>query len=558
MSGSGRPEDEAVTVDPILFVIVKFRAGVEETSLRGLAGNRFSTREQDPNGLPDLLNWPDIFNETQGENSISFGPLSTELGFDQLRDLDKQGRDFRQLMSGQHLNLELDREGNPVNWSGDIEPPAPELETFFRIDLELAEGKSEEEVIAFYERLIELINQRSDTVEMAYLASDAAPPPRSRTAYLDPANATHPQGYFAPRARGGIGIASFLAVNPQADGKLVNLIDVEQGWYGDHPDLPGIQFNPPFKGDNIALKANFLPATYAHDVGLHGLMTLGLLVAKHNGQGVNGIAPGIASLRLSSEWKFSKQLKRYVRNTYDAITGAANALRAGDVLLIEGQQQPPIISVDGVNLTKTNAPVELRPDLFNAILAATQKGVTVIEPTGNNLPNGISLDNVSVTVSGTVYQLFKKDSGAILVAAGANALLYPETFARAASSNFGKYIDCFADGDWLWVLDPPATNRPVGNPLTPAQLLDLYVEIASGGTSSASAIVAGVAVLLQSLARQSNRIIPPLTLRTILSDALLNTPSMDPPTDRIGVMPDLDAIMATYNKLATVSIPAPP
>lgn len=63
------------------------------------------------------------------------------------------------------------------------------------------------------------------------------------------------------------------------------------------------------------------------------------------------------------------------------------------------------------------------------------------------------------------------------------------------------------------------------------------------GTSSASPIVAGAAVLLQNIAqRRLGYRFSPKQLRVILSNPAFNTPSATPATDRIGVMPNLRAI----------------
>jgi hypothetical protein len=64
-----------------------------------------------------------------------------------------------------------------------------------------------------------------------------------------------------------------------------------------------------------------------------------------------------------------------------------------------------------------------------------------------------------------------------------------------------------------------------------------------GGTSRASPIVTGAAILLQSWARERRYLYTPHDLRARLSDPALNTPSANPAFDRIGVMPNLKAII---------------
>jgi hypothetical protein len=73
---------------------------------------------------------------------------------------------------------------------------------------------------------------------------------------------------------------------------------------------------------------------------------------------------------------------------------------------------------------------------------------------------------------------------------------------------------------------------------------DDHLTSSFGGTSGATAIVAGAAVLLQSWAKKyRGGPFDPATLRGLLSNPYLNTPSAQPLNDRIGVMPDLTKIV---------------
>ena len=78
-----------------------------------------------------------------------------------------------------------------------------------------------------------------------------------------------------------------------------------------------------------------------------------------------------------------------------------------------------------------------------------------------------------------------------------------------------------------------------------------------GGTSGASAIVAGAALIVQGIAQFSlGRRFSPRELRDLLKTN--GTPSATPETDRIGVMPDLRAIITNNQiKLKPVPIPTP-
>src|SRR6187399_1896178 len=102
-------------------------------------------------------------------------------------------------------------------------------------------------------------------------------------------------------------------------------------------------------------------------------------------------------------------------------------------------------------------------------------------------------------------------------------------------SNYGSRVDCFAwGGDISTCGGYPRTGS--GSPQT-AYMTDF------AGTSGASAIVAGAAVLLQSWAAKHGGMLSTARLREVMSDPYINTPSSAPANDRIGVMPDLRGII---------------
>lgn len=117
---------------------------------------------------------------------------------------------------------------------------------------------------------------------------------------------------------------------------------------------------------------------------------------------------------------------------------------------------------------------------------------------------------------------------------GAASSASPHT--RMGFSNFGSRVDCYA---WGENVDTCYSNS--------AGSTTMYTG-GFGGTSSASPIVTGAAVIIQSIAEASlgNRF-HPLQLRTILCDSANGTPSNDPINDRIGVMPDLRKIIPTLS-----------
>ncbi|MCP4995327.1 MAG: S8 family serine peptidase, partial [Gammaproteobacteria bacterium] len=127
-----------------------------------------------------------------------------------------------------------------------------------------------------------------------------------------------------------------------------------------------------------------------------------------------------------------------------------------------------------------------------------------------------------------------RDSGAIVVGAASSAV--PHT--RVEQTNFGSRVDCYAWGED--VVSPSSDMNGA---------TDKYTNY-FGGTSSASAIVTGAALVVQGVAEANlGKRFTPHQMRTILSSATNGTRSNDPDIDRIGVMPDLRKILqnATIN-----------
>ena len=139
----------------------------------------------------------------------------------------------------------------------------------------------------------------------------------------------------------------------------------------------------------------------------------------------------------------------------------------------------------------------------------------VVSPSGQQILNRASADF--------------RDSGAIIV--GAASSIAPHT--RLAFSCFGSRIDCYGWGENVDTLSSDGTNTAT----------NLYTSSFSG-TSSASPIVTGAALALQGLAEANlGHRFGPGPCRAILSDPANGTASQNPPGDRIGVMPNLRAII---------------
>jgi hypothetical protein len=328
-----------------------------------------------------------------------------------------------------------------------------------------------------------------DGIEEAYVESGPTEPPvtpdddprSSNQGYLDAA----PDGIDARWAWG------------QADGAGVLFVDLEQGWMLNHEDLAA---------KNITIISGLNQAYQSH-----GTSVLGEIVAVDNQLGGIGIAPAAAA-RVVSQWRDASTY-----GTAAAILSAASVMGKGDVLLLEAQT-PVVNGMDKL-------PVEVETAVFDAIRYVVDQGIVVIEAGGNG---GNDLDNYQDANNRQRLNRNSadfRDSGAIIVGAASAAAPH----ARLSFSNHGSRIDCYAWGERIFTTNGSSTTS--------------YTSLFNG-TSGASPMVAGAAVLLQSWRKKADgKVFDPSTLRGMLSSTTLNTPSQNPAADRIGVMPNLRAIL---------------
>lgn len=331
-----------------------------------------------------------------------------------------------------------------------------------------------------------------DDVETAYVEAGPTPPPVN--AADDPRSGN--QGYL-DAAPAGIDARWAWSV---ADGSGVGFVDLERGWTLQHEDL--------------AAAGITIISGQSRDYQGHGTAVLGEVVSVDNTLGGIGIAP-FASTRVVSQWRSATTY-----NTADAIASAAAHMSPGDVLLLEAQTTHP--NAAGY------VPVEVEAAVFDAIRSAVDDGIVVVEAGANG-----SVDLDTFTDGSGKHVLDRssadfRDSGAILVGAASAAAPH----SRLSFSNFGSRIDCFAWGQSIDTCGDGWTGTSTTAYTT-----------GFGGTSGATPIVTGAAILLQSFARARGTSYNPAQIRSLLSDSTLNTASADPGTDRIGVMPNLRAIV---------------
>jgi hypothetical protein len=250
---------------------------------------------------------------------------------------------------------------------------------------------------------------------------------------------------------------------------------------------------------------------------------LGEICAVDNTLGCIGVAPNVASVNVVSYW---------TSTIPNAILAAIANLSFGDVLLLEVQ-----ISITGWS----NMPIEVLDGNFDMIRLATALGLVVVEAAGNG---GNDLDTYTDSAGNAILNRTAagfRDSGAIVVGAASSTTPHVRisTPTWLWGSNFGSRVDCYA-----WGEDVDTCSSSNGGSTT------MYTATFNG-TSSASPIIAGAALVVQGIAEQLppsgiGYRFSPRQLRRMLSDpdpAAGNTASNNPAVDRIGVMPNLRAII---------------
>ena len=334
------------------------------------------------------------------------------------------------------------------------------------------------------------------TIRTAWVAPEPQAPPVVTPAD-DPRSPN--QGYLDP-APDGID-AEFAWTIPGGDGANQGFVDIEWGWTLNHEDLTAHSITL-LSGLNNGYEG-------------HGTAVLGEVAAVDNKVGCVGITPELDSVSVIGQWRTATDF-----DIADAILDACDRMDFGEVLLLEAHS-----NYNGFSLV----PVEAHNDTFEMIRLATALGIIVVEAGGNG---GEDLDLVTNPAGDNFFDPSDtsfRDSGAIIVGAASSAA--PHT--RMGFSSHGARIDCYGWGQNV---------NSTGDGWTGTSTT-VYTGTFSG-TSSASPIIAGAALSVQGVAEAGFGLrFSPMQMREILTNPATSTASNDPAVDRIGVMPNLRAII---------------
>ncbi|HEX2446869.1 MAG TPA: S8 family serine peptidase [Methyloceanibacter sp.] len=345
-------------------------------------------------------------------------------------------------------------------------------------------------------------------VEFARPALRPAPPPIYRIPEAadplpegDAARATTPnfttsQGYKG-KAPPGVGPIPNVK---GSDGRGISFADVEYDWTLNHEDLriPNLRF----------LETELTPDRFGGPE--HGTAVLGIVSGIPNSFGVTGIAPAaFAYVASASSAELGYMPAR-------AIGIAMNKLKPGDVIIIEQQN-----SVCGL---EDYGPLEYYQDVFDAVSAATAKGIIVVAAAGNG---DVNLDRETCVGA---FDRTKRDSQAIIVGAGSST-----DRTKLGFSSYGSRVDVQGWGENV-------TTTGYGDAYNPTNDLRRYYTKSFNGTSSATPIVAGTVLVIQGV-RKACGLPPatPLEMRDLLVRTGIRQGS--PRARNIGPLPNLQAAL---------------
>lgn len=393
----------------------------------------------------------------------------------------------------------------------------PELLTYYEILL----PPDKERAMAVGRSAVDALSGLG-VIEVVYIESPPAPSPDR----CDGRN----RFYLGGPPRG-------MAIDPVQEQNLDDwplVVVMEKVWAGEHPDLAHVKTATRFPPEaEYGDRDNDGRDDFAAD-NQHSVASLGILGATGGADGPG--CPGMLPPQSDSQLFVASPLVnegngRWVMSINSQIVALAQWMSTGAILLVELQIEGRLAdSCDAGSEPDSDdrvwAPLELEPHLRSALAEARARQITVIEPAGNGGTSG----GVELSELVTWNQcLSMPDTSVAILTAACDTIRSSGIHDRLPESNFGAQVVCYSWGNSVVALDS-------------ANLAGTWT---FGGTSSASALVAGVAARLQRAARQSfGRFLSPDEMHT----ALRFSPTVPPLGDglNIGVMPNLDDIVTHH------------
>jgi hypothetical protein len=304
------------------------------------------------------------------------------------------------------------------------------------------------------------------------------------------------------------------------------------------------------------------PDPYGYQDQRHGAKVLGLLGAQNAGGGGTGGTIGLcpdARFHFTRAGSTDPQSVDNHAALQEALAAAENAGYDFTVVLLELQldmpdtwmsDHPSFHSVDSSGRPVKGRgwiPLETNVDVLNLMAnAATHRGITFVEPAGNTSGELGAIYPVTEWAlapadRSTIWDPATDLSGAVVVGAG-------DDRAERAGGAFGARVDCQAQGHGLYAPVCPAGeldafDLPGGAPSGEGgsnQYTDAF-----GGTSAASAIIAGVVACLQGAHHAAHgAYLPPAEIRDLLGREVMGRPQSGDTSQHIGPRPDIYRILA--------------
>ncbi|BDD03043.1 S8 family peptidase [Aureibacter tunicatorum] len=258
----------------------------------------------------------------------------------------------------------------------------------------------------------------------------------------------------------------------------------------------------------------------------HGTAVAGIMVAQHNGYGMDGIVPDAEEFILFAE--ASEEADALHGSPYNRAFGMQKALTqldAGDVFLLEIQTQG--YNPGGAGYEKY-VPGEYEKAVWDMTKAASDAGIIVVATGGN----GSSQTQTGENLDASQYQPYRDrgHSGAIMVGAGSSDTYHN----KLGYSTYGSRFDLQGWGQGVATTGEWYGDIKVGGDENQAY------KYSFGGTSAAGPMVASCVVAVQSFAKERlGRLMTANEIRDLLVQT--GTPQYAGDNAHVGPLPDLKA-----------------